>query len=644
MWYGWNGKYAVVDLSKSKVDTKELSKALALKYLGGRGFASKILFDQVPPSVDPFSPDNLLIFSVGPFLGTLWPTASRTTIAAKSPLTNALGYAHFGGFFGVSLKATGFDMIIIKGKSEKPVYLLITDDTVEIKNAEHLWGKMTSEVEKILIDEHGKKSKVASIGPAGEKLSRIAAVIHDGRAAARTGMGAIMGSKRLKAIVALGTKKINIANEEKFKEKVKDVNEKIRNNEGAKAYGEYGTSILVAWKNFKGDLPAKNHQLGNVPFANELDGMKISKTILVRPTSCFACPIHCGRLIKVDNVIFEGMEYETIDSFGPMLWISDLNTVAKLNILANDLGLDAISTGVTMAWAMELYERGILTKEDVGLDLTWGNGEAAIELIKMIGFRKGIGDILAEGSEIAARKIGKESEKYLMTVKGVELPRQEPRATRGFGLGHAVSNRGADHLYALPTLAVAQNYEAAKKLFPEEWLNEMLNPRSPKYKANMVVVSENFCAISDAVGICKFTTSETWAIFPEDVAEGLTYLTGIEFSTDVLLKIGERIVNLERAYNARHGYSRKDDKLPYRIMNEPLKMFDPDKDLKEIKIVPKVDGSTEPPMVELDYMLYQYYELRGWDKETGWPTVKKLKELELSDVLEVLEKEGISLK
>lgn len=201
--------------------------------------------------------------------------------------------------------------------------------------------------------------------------------------------------------------------------------------------------------------------------------------------------------------------------------ISDLKTVAHLNILANDLGLDTISTGVTISWAMELYERGILTKDDVGLNLTWGNGNAAIELIKMIAFRKGIGDILAEGSQRAAKKIGKESEKYLMTVKGVELPRQEPRATRGFGLGHAVSNRGADHLYALPTLAVAQNFEAAKKLFPEEWLKDLLNPISPKYKANLVVLSEHFCAISDAVGVCKFTTSETWALFPEDFAEGL---------------------------------------------------------------------------------------------------------------------------
>jgi len=639
--YGYAGKIARIDLATKKITIEETPKSWIKEYLGGRGFASKILFDEVPPEVDAFSPENKLIFAVGPLAGTVWPTGSRYTVAAKSPLSDGLGYAHSGGFFGPELKFAGFDMLIFESKSNKPVYAWVHDGTIDLLDASHLWGKDVWEVTKILQSDHDKAAKVAAIGPAGENLVRIAAVINDeGRAAARTGMAAVMGSKKLKAIVARGKQNVEIADRDKFMAKVKEVTEKIRKNPGAQTYGQFGTSILVNFKLHKGDLPAKNHQYGNMPYSENVGGELLSKTILKKPKSCYACPIHCGRVVEVDGIVFEGMEYETIDALGPMLWINDLKAVARANILANKLGLDTISAGVTIAFAMELVDRGIVSKDEVGVNLEWGNEQAVLEMLEMISYRKGFGDILAEGAYRAAQKIGKGAEKYAMTIKKVELPRQEPRATKGFGLAHATSNRGADHLYGLPTLAVAHNVDAAKKLFPEADIEELLNPRSPYYKPEMLVISEHFCAISDAVSICKFTTSETWAIMPGDVAEGLTYLTGIEFTREIILEIGERIINLERAYNVRAGFSRKDDYQPERILKEPLRIYDPKDYSKVIEIGPY---KGEGPQVEMDELLDHYYELRNWDKSTGYPTKKKLQELGLDYVIEDLEKRGISL-
>jgi len=635
--YGWHGKAARVNLTKGKVTYFDLPKSLLLTYLGGRGLASRYLFDEVPLGVDPLSPDNKLMFSVGPLLGTIWPTASRYTVAAKSPLTNALGYAHAGGFWGAEFKKTGFDLVIVEGKSETPVYLLATDEKIEIMDAKSLWGKDTWEVTDILIEKHkSSHTRVLAIGPAGENLVKIAAVINDkGRAAARTGMAAVMGSKKLKAFVAVGSKKTQIFDEEKFRQKVKSSVKILLSNVGVQEYGTFGTSILVGFKMLRGDLPAKNHIYGNAPFGMDLTGEKIRDTILVRPQSCQSCPIHCARVVKVDDTIFEGMEYETIDAMGPMLWVDNLRDIAKFNIEANKLGLDTISLGVTISFAMELYERGIITKEDLGYALMWGDSEAVLRVMNDIAYRKGFGNILAEGSHIAAKRIGKGAEKYELTVKGVELPRQEPRATKGFGLAHAVSNRGADHLYALPTLAVAHNEKAAKILFPEEWVGELLDPKNPKYKPEMVYLSEHFCAVSDSIGVCKFSTAETWGLLPKDFAEGLTYLTGEEFTGESLMKIGERIVNLERSYNVLHGYSRKDDSLPYRVLNEPLKMFDPKSDYTQEITLPNFSGEFKPPYVELDELLDRYYELRGWTKN-GTPTEEKLKELGLDFVIKRL--------
>jgi aldehyde:ferredoxin oxidoreductase len=632
LFYGWAGLILEVDLTNKKIVKKELSKDFAVKYLGSRGFASRILYERCKPKLDPFSPDNPLIFSVGPITGMFWPTPSRYTVTAKSPLTGALGYANSAGHFGPELKFAGYDMIIITGASKDPVYLSIIDDEVELKPANHLWGKTTHEVEDILREELGDPEvKIASIGQAGENLVKYASVINDYyRAAGRTGMGAVMGSKRLKAIAIRGTKRRNmVANPEKLYELASWAFKEAGYGPKTEWFRKWGTAALITPKNIRGDLPAKNHQLAHFPWADEISGETIRVKYLIAEKACFGCPVHCSRFTLVNygpyaGTMGEGPEYETLDAFGPMCWNPDFGTIAKANLMCNQYGLDTMSTGVTIAFAMECYEKGILSKEELGdLDLSWGNTDAIIKLIEMIAKREGIGNILAEGVKKASEIIGKGSEKYAMHVKGLELPRQEPRSLKAFGLGHAVGNRGADHLYGLPTIGYG-NYEIAKRYFPhltEEDLKEFMDLSSWKHKALQLSFTEKVCAIADSLGVCKFTTAENYCFTPENLAQALTAITGIEFNEKDLLLAGERIINVERAFNAREGFSRKDDNLPKRFLEEPY-----------------AAPGFKPQIVELDKMLDEYYELRDWDKETGLPSYKKLVELELKDIAEELKK------
>lgn len=609
---GWTGKALNVDLTSGEIQTYSLEKPMLKKFLGGRGLTSYYLFEELKEKTDPLSPENILLFSAGPLAGTMWPTSSRITVAAKSPLTNGLGYAHAGGYFGPELKFAGYDLIHISGKARNPAYLHVENETATLKSAAHIWGGTTSEAIKAVQEEIGK-CRVACIGPAGENLVRIASIITDrDRAAGRCGLGAVMGSKNLKAVAVTGKDKVEAAYPEKFRELcTAALKSWSPQNPQLKGLCNYGTPWLIATKNETGDLPTKNHQIARFPWAEQISGETIRERYFLKPETCYSCPIHCRAYARVTEGKYAPLEgsrpeYESIDSFGPMCWIADFSVIMKANQLCNELGLDTISTGVTVSFAMELYEKGLISKEETGLPLEWGDAESTLELIRMIAHRKGFGDVLAEGTARASETIGGQASRFAMHVKRMEIPRQESRTLKAFGLGHAVSNRGADHLYALPTIDSARKTEVAKHLFPRKPLEKILDTRNPTYKPEIVVFTENYCAITDALGVCKFTTTETYVFMPSDFAEALTALTGENFTEEELLSCGERIVNLERCFNVREGFSRKDDQLPQRFLKEPL------------------EGST----VELDRMLSKYYRLRGWSKQ-GTPRREKLKELGL---------------
>ncbi|RLG46616.1 MAG: aldehyde ferredoxin oxidoreductase, partial [Thermoproteota archaeon] len=382
-------------------------------------------------------------------------------------------------------------------------------------------------------------------------------------------------------------------------------------------YGEYGTSIIVSPKNDVGDLPTKNHLDGTFDGAHSISAEQIHQLLGTVPSSCFSCPVRCGRKLRLNlngEKVFEGMEYETIASLGSNCGNSDARSIAEMNYMCNDLGLDTISTGVVIAWAMECYERGLLTKEDTGIELRWGDTEAMKEIIRQIAFREGFGDLLAEGVKRASQRIGRGTEKYAMHVKGLEIPMQQPRTVKMFALGHATSNRGADHLYALPTICYPWFREVARKWLElsDKELEQLNDLSSWKQKAKAVVFSENLCAVADSLGLCKFPLVESYAVPLNTLAEGYDALVGSNVMVRDLLKAGERVVNLERMFNIREGFSRKDDSLPERFLVEPLP-----------------SGPSRGSVVELSNMLEEYYEFRGWNSTSGVPKEEKIRELGL---------------
>jgi aldehyde:ferredoxin oxidoreductase len=626
-------KTAFVNLTTGLISVTETDAETLHRWLGGRGYAACILFDRVGPGVDPLDVDNLLIFSVGPLTGTLWPTAGRYHVTFKSPLTGAYGYANGGGFFGPELAHIGYDALVISGRASSPVLLHVTPDAVEILPADPLWGLEVSAVEERLAGSDLKRGRVACIGPAGENLVRFAGIISDrSRAAARCGGGAVMGSKNLKAVwvEAQGRKKKVPA---EFKAAAREASHRLTAHPGVQSLSRWGTAHLIASKNASGDLPAKNHQLPQVPFVNRVDAEALDGYV-VEHKGCYACPIRCGRVSHVPSGPYAthagGPEYETIDALGPMCWLDDMAAIIHANWRCNELGLDTISTGVVIAFAMECHQRGLL--RDAELSLTWGDPQTVLGLIERIARREGIGELLAEGTARAAGAIGPGAEPLAMQVKGMELPRQEPRIAKGFGLGHATSNRGADHLYALPTIDLAGAWEVAERLFPD-LLPDLMDVADESYKADMVVYSEHYNAVSDALGICKFSTTETYALFPEDVARGLSLLLGREITGDELLHVGERIVNLERLYNVRQGFTRAQDRLPRRFTTEAVDVwvFTPHPETGEM--VRSAEPVRRAALIDLERMLDRYYALRGWTSE-GVPIRATLRRLGLEAIAE----------
>lgn len=628
---------AWIDLSTGDIKVEKTDPELLRNFLGGRGLGAKLLFDLVKPGTEPFGPNNYLIFTNGTFSGTPWPSASRYHVTFKSPATDGYGYANSGGGFGPELAMAGFDALVIYGISPTPVYLKINDQQISLESADHLWGKTTSQVQDILLGKGtptGKNGRVACIGPAGENLVKISSIINDyGRAAARGGPGAVMGSKNLKAIHVKATSKGTSI--PALREEIKRLNQHLRKDPKMSGLIDAGTVILMRPKNISGDLPAKNHQLGQVPFIDKMDAGAM-KGYRTKRMGCRFCPVQCscesiGIGSDGSSIHTEGPEYETTDALGPVLWNDDVNVIIEGNYLCNDLGLDTISTGKVIGFAMECHEKGILDDQEFSLE--WGDSSTILGLIKNISHRKGLGNTLAEGTKRAAEIIGNGADAFAMHVKGLELPEQEPRVAKGMGLGHAVGNRGADHLYGLPAIDLGGNFETARKVFAPEIIDELMDSYNEKYKPDMLIYGEHFCALSDAFGVCKFTTTEEYSLMPSDFLPGLKIL-GYDFNEDTLLQAGERIVNLERLFNVREGFDRKDDSLPKRFTTEPMPIY-------ANEIDPTTGATTLGTQIgtaiveNLDAMLDRYYLLRGWNKN-GKPSPEKLKQLGLDEEREVL--------
>lgn len=607
--YGWNGRILRVNLTTGETSVEEVDPRIARDFIGGRGWAICYLYDEMDPRVDPLSPENKLVFATGPLTATPVPTGNRYMVTTKSPLTGAISCSNSGGFFPTEMKRTGFDMFIFEGRAERPVYLWVNDDRVELRSADHLWGRTVFETEDILRAETDPRARVACIGPAGERLAPIAAILNEKhRAAARSGVGAVMGSKNLKAVVVRGTRRIPLAYPKELKALADQVVEEVKQAvaAGKATLRTYGTAYVPPVTNEVGILPTYNFRTGVFHGAEAISGRTLNQKYLIRPKACYGCPIACGRVTRVEDPIFggegEGPEYETIGSLGSACGIDNLAAITKANYICNELGLDTISAGVTIACAMEMYELGLIPESDIGHPLRFGDAEAVVEMVRLAGLREGFGDLIAQGSYRLASRYG--HPEFSMSAKKQEFPAYDPRGAKGMGLLYATSNIGASHMAG--DTAYMEVFGVPKKVDPLSWEDK---PRLVKY-------FEDIFTIIDAAGMCVFLSirylfEPTYNVEPVRISRLMEYATGAGYDEETLLRAGERVYNLERMFLVRAGFSRADDTLPPRMLQEPLP-----------------DGPAKGHVVELDQMLPEYYRLRGWD-ENGVPTPEKLAELGL---------------
>jgi aldehyde:ferredoxin oxidoreductase len=622
---GYTGKWLYVDLTTGEVEPREYDPALAEGYLGGNGFGTRLLWENVGPEVDALAPENLLIFSTGPLCGTLVPNPGRMEVIAKSPLTGIYGDANTGGFLGPEFKFAGWDAVVVTGQAPQPVYLAIADERAELRDGGYLWGRTASDTEAAIRRAWGDPQvKVAAIGPAGENRVRFASIqTTPQRSAGRCGLGAVMGSKRLKAVAVRGHGPVRVADPVHFHDLAVEFHRRIRANPIFPAVSAHGTPGIVSLMDPLGRFPTKNFQMGSFPEADKIGVESLQARALVRHLACFGCPIGCDKLYSLPDgphagVTLRSVEYETLNAMGACVWNADLDAILAANRLCDDLGMDTISAGRVISFAMELWEQEILNLGDTGgLSLQWGDMDLVLQLLEMIAHREGFGGLLADGVRRAAETIGRGAAQYAMHVKGMEIAAQDGRAQKSMGLAHATSNRGADHLKAFPVIDETGYPDEARRRYGQRYLPEMADPLATKHKPLLIKDGEDFGAVVDSVGVCKsggtFVLAELyWA----DIAAALEAATGMDMPVERLKRIGERIYNLQRCYNARHGITRADDRLPRRFTD-----------------VPSPSGNAEGHVVDLEPMLDEYYRLRGWDPETGWPTEEKLRELGLEEVI-----------
>lgn len=608
-YFGYQGVILRVNLTEGTIKKEELNLEEGVRFIGGRGLGTKILMDEVDPKVDPLSIENKVIFATGPLTGTATPTGGRYMVVTKSPLTGTVASSNSGGFFGAELKLAGYDAVIIEGKSEKPVYLNIVNEMVKLEDASDIWGKLLDETTTILENIHGEKVRVAAIGPAGENLSKISGVINErGRAAGRSGVGAVLGSKNFKAIVVRGTNKVKVKYPDKLKEAFSKSMEKIKEN-GVTGQGlpAYGTAILVNIINENGALPTNNFQESHFSMAEEISGETLAEKYLKKKDPCYRCPIACGRYCEADYAKGAGPEYETIWGYGSNCGVSSLDAIIKANYWCNEYGLDTISTATTIAAAMELYQKGYIKKEDLddGPDLVWGNNEAIIEWTKRMGQGKGLGAKMAEGSYRLCESYG--VPEISMTVKKQEMPAYDPRAIQGIGLNYATSNRGGCHV---------RGYMISPEILG---LPQPLDRFALDGKAEWTKIFQDFTAAIDSVGLCLFTS---FALGAEEYASMYNAVAGTELTGNDFVKYGERIWNLERLFNLKAGIDPSQDKLPKRLLEEPIS-----------------SGPSKGWVNKLSATLPLYYKARGWTEE-GIPTDERLEVLGIQDYSMVATNEG----
>lgn len=599
--YGWVGTILRINLSTGAIRKDSLEPQVAKKFLGGRGLGTHIMANEVSPHTDPLSPENKLIFAAGPLSGTNAPAAAHWNIVTKGPLTGTIAASSSGGLFGAMLKYAGYDLIVVEGKAKEPVYIWIQDDKVEIRDAKTIWGKTTPETTKAVRALTDEEASVSCIGPAGERMALLANVMNEcNRAAGRSGVGAVMGSKNLKAVAVKGTGAVCVPDPKAFRAAMIKALDKIKTHPvGGAGLRLYGTDVLVNILNENGGLPTKNFREAYFPAADKVGGESVSKRVLVRPRGCFSCPISCGRATRVKNPEFkgygEGPEYETAWALGPDCCIDDLDAITKANYLCNEYGLDTISLGSTVACAMDLFASGIITTKDTdGIPLNFGDARCMVEMVRKAAMGEGFGNKLAQGSFRLAESFG--HPEYSMAVKKQEMPAYDPRALQGMGLNYATSNRGGCHVRGyLTAVEILGNPVKIDNLATEG-------------KAQWDIIFQNLTAALDSSGACLFAT---FGLGADDLAELVSAATGVAYTTEEYLKTGERIWNLERIYNLKAGFTVKDDTLPERMLKDPIPA-----------------GPTKGQISHLDKMLPEYYTLRGWDS-SGVPSKEKLESLGL---------------
>jgi aldehyde:ferredoxin oxidoreductase len=591
---GWTNKILDIDLTSQTISERSLEPGMAHQFLGGRGLGARLLWDLVSPEVEPLSPENVLIFTTGPLTASGSQTSNRFNVSSKSPLTDTILHANSGGWWGMQFKRTGYDALIVRGAAEMPVWIEITPKGTTIKNAVHLWGKGVFETTETLKQNNNKRN-VLCIGPAGENQVRFAAIMNDKeRALARGGPGAVMGSKNLKAIVVEGKQKNQPSDREKFRFMLYETGKLLKASPmTSQALPEFGTAVIMNVVNEIGALPTRNFQDSQFENADNISGEAITDSILVKNQACWACPITCTRITKTESGNKgEGPEFESAWAFGAQCDIDDLDTITEANYLCNDLGLDTISMGNTIGCVMELAEKGFIEGQ-----FTFGQSDILLDLIRDAAYRRGIGAEIAEGSYRLAAKHG--APDLSMSVKKLEMPAYDPRGMQGQGLVFATGNRGACH-------------ETGNMLGPEVLaIPRLIDRFANQGKAGIVANHQDTAAVVDSLVLCKFTNM---AVSVEFFARTLSAVSGQEFTADDLMKVGERTWNMERLFNLREGFTKADDTLPKRLLEEPV-----------------ADGPSEGHTVRLAGMLEEYYQFRGWDQD-GVPKESKLHELGLDNL------------
>ncbi|MFC2056097.1 aldehyde ferredoxin oxidoreductase family protein [Chloroflexota bacterium] len=639
MSYGWAGSILRVDLTDKRLAKEPLPDSWGARFLGASGINDWILWNEVPPEVDPLSPENRLIFGVGPLAGTIIPLGSRTHVTTRSPLTGIFGDSNAGGFFSSMLKYAGYDHIVVQGRAEKPVYLCIKDDEVSLRDATHLWGLDVYQTTDALKKELGRDVAVACIGPAGENQVRFANIMFDYyRAAAKTGTGCVMGAKNLKAVAVHGSRSITLARPEEARRIAENLRKSLDINlsRGIASFAKYGTTFLLNFYNTLGCNSVHNYQDVVFEHLDDISPDKFVEQYVVRNISCsHSCPVHCAHWWRIPDGRYGGetggkLEYIVMNSMGPHLGVHDLAAILHLQNLVNRYGMDATQTGTSIGLLMELWQRGIITEADTnGIRYQWGDLEAIEETLTQIAHHQGIGELLADGTVATARKIGRDAENYVCHSKGMTEV-EDVRGFPGWALAYSISTRGADHLKAHGQMDKQNRRDISERIFGIPDLGE---PTSVLHRGKSVKYHEEFEAVTNSLGICMMNMlslslkyDPQQAVHLADYAPIFSAVTGVELSREEFQKCAERIVCLEKAYNARLGLSRKDDTLHGRWMHEPC---------------PSGLGKGMKCADYLDECLDEYYVERGFELKTGLPTRDKLIELGLKNIAEELTQRGI---